>query len=257
MKKIVFFDIDGTLLDFDKNLPESTKKAIKQLQDNGVYVAIATGRSPFMFEKLREELDISSYVSFNGQYVVFENELIYSNPINKEALHRLSEQAKEREVPLVYMDEQTMKGTVEYSKNVEISFATFTLPHPEFDEHYFKENDIYQTLLYCSEEDEKYYLENNQDVRFIRWHPVCMDVVPGGGSKAVGIQHFIERAGFEMKNVYAFGDGLNDIEMIQTVGTGIVMGNAEEELKPHADLLTTSVDDDGIYNALVKLGLIE
>lgn len=257
MKKIVFFDIDGTLLDFDKNLPESTKRAVKQLQENGVYVAIATGRSPFMFENLRKELDIQSFVSFNGQYVVFEDELIYSNPIKKEALHKLYEQAKKREVPLVYMDEQTMKGTVEYSNHIEVSLATFTLPHPEYDEYYFKENDIYQTLLYCTEEDEKYYIENNNDVRFIRWHPVCMDVVPNGGSKAVGIQRFIERAGFDMKDVYAFGDGLNDIEMIQTVGTGVVMGNAEEELKEYADLLTTSVDEDGIYNALIKLGLIQ
>ena len=74
MKKIVFFDIDGTLLDHEKNLPDSTKKAIKLLQDNGVFVAIATGRAPFMFTNLREELEIDSFVSFNGQFVVFENQ---------------------------------------------------------------------------------------------------------------------------------------------------------------------------------------
>ena len=54
--KIVFFDIDGTLLDHDKKLPNSTRVAIKQLQENGVFVAIATGRAPFMFESLRKEL---------------------------------------------------------------------------------------------------------------------------------------------------------------------------------------------------------
>ena len=79
--KIVFFDIDGTLLDHEKKLPASTKEAIKQLQDSGVFVAIATGRAPFMFESLREELGIDTFVSFNGQYVVFEGKVVYKNPL--------------------------------------------------------------------------------------------------------------------------------------------------------------------------------
>lgn len=256
MKKIVFFDIDGTLLDHDKKLPDSTKRAVKQLQENGVYVAIATGRAPFMFADLRKELGIDSFVSFNGQYVVFENELIYHNPLDKKALQGVYEQAKENGTPLVYMNDTTLKGTVEYSKHVEVTLATFTLSHPEYDEYFFKENDVYQTLLYCTETEEQDYIGRHNDVRFIRWHPVCMDVVPVGGSKALGIQRFIERAGFDLGDVYAFGDGLNDIEMLEAVGTGIAMGNAEKELLPHADIVTTAVDDDGVYNGLVKVGLL-
>ncbi|HLO11993.1 MAG TPA: HAD-IIB family hydrolase, partial [Pseudoneobacillus sp.] len=89
MKKIVFFDIDGTLLDHEKNLPASTKKALQLLKDNGVFVAIATGRAPFMFTGLREELEIDSFVSFNGQFVVFENEIIYENTLNEKELEKL------------------------------------------------------------------------------------------------------------------------------------------------------------------------
>lgn len=98
MKKIVFFDIDGTLLDHEKSLPASTKKALKLLKENGVFVAIATGRAPFMFESLRLELEIDSFVSFNGQFVVFENEVIYENPLNEAELHRLSQDAKETNI---------------------------------------------------------------------------------------------------------------------------------------------------------------
>src|SRR5690625_6342097 len=71
-EKIVFFDIDGTLVDDDKNIPVSAKQAIDELKRNDVYVAIATGRAPFMFEHIRQELEIESYVSFNGQYVVLD-----------------------------------------------------------------------------------------------------------------------------------------------------------------------------------------
>src|SRR5690625_7865577 len=95
-EKIVFFDIDGTLVDDDKNIPVSAKQAIDELKRNDVYVAIATGRAPFMFEHIRQELEIESYVSFNGQYVVFEGETIYENPIGQESLKKL--RSEERRV---------------------------------------------------------------------------------------------------------------------------------------------------------------
>ena len=107
-KNIVFFDIDGTLLDHDKQLPDSTRHAVRKLQEQGTYVAIATGRAPFMFKELRKDLGIESFVSFNGQYVVFENEVIYKNPIRTQSLHKLSEQAKRHDAPLVFMNEHTL-----------------------------------------------------------------------------------------------------------------------------------------------------
>ncbi|MFS0782466.1 Cof-type HAD-IIB family hydrolase [Bacillus sp. 1P06AnD] len=256
MKKIVFFDIDGTLLDHDKQLPASTKTAIKQLQDKGIYVAIATGRAPFMFEDIREELGIDSFVSFNGQYVVFENEVIYRNPLKTDQLQLLLDKAKEKEVPLIFMNEHTLKSSVPYSEHIEETMGSFALEHPENDEHFFKGNDIYQSLLYVNEADLKNYEGISPDFRYIRWHPICVDVLPEGGSKAAGIQKFIERAGFNIDDVYAFGDGLNDIEMLQTVGTGVAMGNAEKELLKYADVVTTPVDEDGIMNGLKKIGLL-
>ena len=80
--------------------------------------------------------------------------------------------------------------------------------------------------------------------------------MPKGGSKAEGIKKLIEKLGFKMENVYAFGDGLNDIEMLQTVGTGIAMGNALDIVKEYADLVTTNVEDDGIVNGLKEVGLL-
>jgi len=255
-KKIVFFDIDGTLLDFNKELPASTKEAVRTLKENGVYVAIATGRAPFMIEDIRMKLGIDSYVCFNGQYVVFENEIIYKNPLSKSKLHNLLVHAKNKNVPVVLMNDHGARTTVPYSKYIEETLRSFKLEHPIHDEEYHHHFDIFQALLYCTEREEKEYLQEHKDLKFIRWHPVCVDVVPLGGSKAIGINEFIKRAEFQLENVYAFGDGLNDIEMLQTVGTGVAMGNAEKELLKHADVVTTAVDEDGIYNGLVKIGLI-
>lgn len=253
----MFFDIDGTLLDQNKKMSDSTKKAIEKLKENGVFVAIATGRAPFMFENLRKEIDIDSFVSFNGQYVVFENEVIYKNPMQTDELEKLLYFSQKKNLPLVFMDEKQMKATDPDHPHIMNSLVnSLKFPHPNKDILFYKGREIFQVLIFCKEQEDNGYCESFPNFRFIRWHEYSTDVLPAGGSKAEGIKKMVERLGFEMKDVYAFGDGLNDIEMLQTVGTGVAMGNALDEVKKHADELTTSVDDNGIWNGLKKLSLI-
>ncbi len=255
--KIVFFDIDGTLLDHDKKLPNSTRVAIKQLQENGVFVAIATGRAPFMFESLRKELDIDTFVSFNGQYVVFENEVVYRNPLKGTKVKELHEVAQEyNQTPIVFMNEATMKSSIANNKRVEEALASLKFPHPEVSIDFYEESDIYQALLFCTEEEEKSFTNHDDEFRFIRWHKYSTDVLPRGGSKAEGIKILMDRVGFQLDEVYAFGDGLNDIEMLQAVGHGVVMGNASQIVKQHGDYVTRDVGDEGIYYGLKQLKLI-
>lgn len=256
MSKIVFFDIDGTLLDHDKNLPDSAKEAILELKSNGVFVAIATGRAPFMFENLREELGIDSFVSFNGQYVVFENEPIYKNRLNPDKLEELFSEARKKEHPLVFMNHQTMKSSVMHHQHIEASLGSLKFVHPEMDDRFYENRELYQSLLFCKDGEEEFYKENYPEFHFIRWHPFSVDILPSGGSKAEGITKMIERLGFRLEDVYAFGDGLNDFEMLKSVGTGVAMGNAVPELKEYANLVTRNVDDDGIWHGLKKLELI-
>ncbi|MFK2824851.1 Cof-type HAD-IIB family hydrolase [Bacillus sp. B190/17] len=256
MTKIVFFDIDGTLLDHNKQLPPKTKEAVRLLRDNGVYTAIATGRAPFMFEDLREELDIHSFVSFNGQYVVFEGEVIYVNPLAAEALDRLKQYADQSGHPLVYMTEKVMKANCSGDTYIEESISSLKFPYPKVSPQFYKENDLYQTLVFCEESEESPYREQFPEFSFIRWHPYSLDILPAGGSKAEGIKKMMERLRFETAEVYAFGDGLNDIEMLELAGTGVAMGNALPPVKEIADMVTVDVDEDGIYLALKELRLI-
>lgn len=256
MSKIVFFDIDGTLLDHDKNLPSSTKEAITLLKENGVFVAIATGRAPFMFESLRKELEIDSFVSFNGQYVVFENEPIYQNRLNPIKIEELFLKAKEKEHPLVFMDHTTMKSSVKHHEHIDTSLGGLKFAHPDHDDQFYVDRDLFQTLLFCKEGEEQFYSENYPEFTFIRWHPYSVDILPAGGSKAEGINKVIGRLGFKPEDVFAFGDGLNDFEMLKAAGTGVAMGNSVPELKEFANLVTRDVDDDGIWHGLKKLELI-
>lgn len=256
MTKIVFFDIDDTLLDEQKELPASTKAAVRQLQKQGIYTAIATGRAPFMTYPLLEELNIHSYICFNGQFVVFENEVIYKNPIDRDVLQKIDETARECEHPLVYLNETTMKANVKHNELIKESLGSLKLAHPEFDPDFYKNKNIYQALLFTKEKNEERFFAGFDDVTFIRWHESSVDIVPKGGSKAEGIKQMIDRLGFAMEDVIAFGDGMNDIEMLQEVGIGIAMGNAWQVVKDHADLVTTNVEKDGIVNGLKEIGLL-
>jgi Cof subfamily protein (haloacid dehalogenase superfamily) len=256
MKKIVFFDIDGTLLDHEKNLPISTKKAIYELKNNGVYVAIATGRAPFMFENLRKELDIDSFVSFNGQFVVFENEIIYENPLHDGDLKKIHADSIRNQHPLIFMDNKYMKASVKHHPYIETCLNSLKFPHPEEDSSFYLSNKIYQTLIFCQDGEEQYYIHEYPTFGFVRWHPYSLDIIPAGGSKAEGIKKMIERLGFQLEDVYAFGDGLNDIEMLKEVGTGVAMGNGVSAAKEQADFITTDVSNKGIWNGLKELNLI-
>lgn len=257
MKKLVFFDIDGTLLDSRKQLPPAAKAAIQSLQQKGIYTAIATGRAPFMFEGLRKELNIDTFVSFNGQYVVLEGEAIYKNPLSREDLGRLAEKAGISGHSLVFLDERTMKANVQYDERIDISLGELKFPHPDYRPDFYLEHDIYQSLLFCKSDEQPIYEEQFQNFTFIRWHDYSTDVLPAGGSKAEGIQKIMEKLGVAEKDVYAFGDGLNDLEMLKAAGTGIAMGNALQVVKDCADIVTTAVDDDGIVNGLMKVGMLD
>lgn len=256
-QSVIFFDIDGTLLNHDKELPLSTKKAIFDLKENGHIVAIATGRAPFMFDDLRKELDINTFVSYNGQYVVLNGEVLYTNPLKSSSLEKLTEAALHNNHPVVFMDHEDMKANVPEHAYITESINTLKISRfPTHDPHYYKGRDLYQALLFCPVGEERRYEQEYHDFDFVRWHPVSVDVLPKGGSKAKGIDKIVEKLGFPPENQYAFGDGLNDIQMLQTVTNSVAMGNADKKVKEAAKYVTRSVEDDGILYGLQMVGLL-
>lgn len=257
-KSVIFFDIDGTLLDHDKKLPDSAKKAVFELKKQGHIVAIATGRAPFMYADLRAELEIDTYVSFNGQYVVVNGEVVYGNPLDIPSLVELTAVGLTNDHPIVFMDELDMKANVPTHEHIIESIDTLKIGHfPTHDPNYYKDRNIYQSLFFCAEGEEEQYQKMFPSFDFVRWHPVSVDVLPKGGSKANGIKHAMKAIGIAAEHQYAFGDGLNDLEMLSTITNSIAMGNAKEEVKAVSKYVTKDVDQDGIVYGLQLVGLLE
>jgi hypothetical protein len=254
--KIVFFDIDGTLLNTAHTIPPNTKAAIRRLKANGVRVAIATGRAPYHLAPIADELDIDTFVSFNGSYVVVEGKRIHHTPMSTATLEALEAHAESNQHPMVFLGADTCYANKADHPDVIDSFHYLQLSPPGYHERYWEQTPIYQAFLYCKETEAKEYLERAHPVTFIRWHPNVLDVLPPNGSKARGIEAVLRHYGLAPEDAVAFGDGLNDKEMLSFVGMGVAMGNAHEDVKPLANLVTRHVDADGIFHGLRQLKLI-
>ncbi|AQQ53852.1 Cof-type HAD-IIB family hydrolase [Planococcus lenghuensis] len=258
MKKLLLLDIDGTLLDTNKRLPDSAKSALEKARANGHDLAIATGRAPFMFKRLAAELEVDSFISFNGQYVVHSGQPIHKGAIDKQLLKDVSRFAELRDHPIVYMDEARMVSTIDFHPHISESIKSLKIgfTHPPEEQDFYLNSPVYQALVFCAREEEPAYHESFPDLDFVRWHRVSCDILPAGGSKAEGIKKLIKATGHALEDTIAFGDGLNDVQMMDLAGYSVVMGNGHEEVKKKADYITDHVDEHGLAKAFTHLGLI-
>lgn len=256
MGKLLLLDIDGTLLNSKKELPESAKAALKEARANGHELVIATGRAPFMFEELRKELGISTFISFNGQYIVYQQEPVHKEALDSRKLQSIFDYAERQNHPLVFMNEIKMVSSIDYHPDIDESIKSLKFKHPKTEEGFHVDNDIYQALLFCEEKEEQQYRDNFKTVDFVRWHRVSCDILPQGGTKASGIKRLIKLTGHSIEDTIAFGDGLNDLQMLETAGFGVAMDNGHAETKAIASYITDHVDNDGLAKAFKHLGLI-
>lgn len=137
VNKVLFFDIDGTILDSNKNIPIGVEESIDKARRNGHEVVIATGRSPFTAQSILEQLKIDSFICYNGQIVQFQGEIIHKGIIDKSELQDLTEFATEREQPLVYMDSDEMVSNLPDHHDVVESISTLKIKFPRKGENFF------------------------------------------------------------------------------------------------------------------------
>lgn len=257
--KAVFFDIDGTLVNDEKVIPADAVEAVNQLKARGIDVFIATGRAPYYITKYLSQLGLDSFISMNGSYVVYKGQPIHKTPISQSTMEKLENTALSHNHPIVMQGAEASFSNTELHEFIATSFQTLHVEVPGYRTSYWKEAPIYQALLYCQEHEEHLYTSEEagfQDLQFVRWHPYAMDVIPAEGSKAKGIEAVLKDLGIPKDEVVAFGDGLNDVEMLSYVGLGIAMGNANDEVKSYAKYVTSSVDESGIRKGLEYAGLL-
>lgn len=254
--KIIFFDIDGTMIDMQKKVvSEKMLEALRRLQQNGIKICMATGRSPVTLPRF-EDIEFDAYLTFNGSYCYCGKDTIFSNPIPKEDVKKIIENAAGigRSVSLAAKDRLAANGAdqdlIDYYAFIKLGVEK----SEAFDD--VAEKDVYQIMCGGRKEEYAALLEGVSGAKITAWWDRAVDIIPSAGGKGVGVQKILEYFGFGREQAMAFGDGNNDIEMIETVGHGVAMENASKELKAVADDVCGHVADDGIYHYCMANGLI-
>ena len=259
-KYAMFFDIDGTLVSFKTHqIPASTILALTQAKANGHKVFIATGRPPLIITNLGAiEHLIDGYVTINGALCFVGDEVVRCKDIPKQDVLTLVSDAQEKNYGVIVVGEKDVavldpQGEVDRIFRVEIAVENLHLAKP-LDEVLSQR--ILQLTPFFPESYEAELMSRLPGCTSGRWHPAFTDITAKGADKGEGILTLSARLGLDARYTMAFGDGGNDTSMIKAAGIGVAMGNALESLKREADYTTTSVDDDGILNALRHFGIV-
>lgn len=263
MGQLFFFDIDGTLIDCNKGIYEISPvntHTLDTLKEKGHDVFLATGRCKCFITEGVYRYPFSGYVTCNGGYVEYKNQPVFKAIVPSIAIKETMKLADE--LDLDYYFEANDYIYVRNKNNPKhIAFATRWGMKEETVIDHFNPDDIetYIGMIVVNDaRDIPVMIERLSPYFDIQRHQsdVSFDLTLKGISKALGIQKLVEALHKNMKDTFAFGDGRNDVEMLETVGTGIAMKNAMEEALEAADEICDDVENDGITSWLKNKGII-
>lgn len=257
MPKIFFFDIDHTLLDHRSNrIPPSALEAIASLKADGHLIAIATGRGYDYALEYIEQVEPAYTITQNGARILRGDTVVQHHPLSRDGLIALFR--------LMAARGHAYGGTDGTNAHVSAMVDEVLAPMGSVDLRAFPSDPkdlpaspVFQGWLFFHEDLDATLLPELRaafpEFDYVRWHPTALDVMPRGVHKMTGCDWVLADAGIDAAHAYAFGDGLNDLEMLQGVGTGIAMGNSHPQLLAVADRVAGAVHEDGLARMVAEL----
>lgn len=274
-KKYIFLDIDGTLVGYDAQIPPSAIRALKLARANGHRVIIATGRQMSqIYPSLLSALDFDGIIASTGAHVECQGELIYQSVIEGENLKCILDYFKREKIChlMLTATEQYSDGTfgeivLPYMRRVgyneDLIHDTYGTVQPACSPYELPGVEKFSYFLAAKTTEEiscdlggRFYVVD-YSIGNIKTEKHFGEITLAGVNKGSAIKRYMAHVGVSTEHAVAVGDSGNDIDMIECCGIGVAMGNATDTIKAAADLITTDVDKDGIYNAFFRLGLIE
>lgn len=257
----IFMDIDMTLWDEYLNIPQSTIEAIHLAQKKGNKVFINTGRSRSNTHyKPLSDIGFDGIICACGAHIEEDGKILSEVVLPWEVVDKAMKTFKKYHMPVVvegrdfnYLNKGDFSDDP-YVIALWDHLGDYARPLSAIDEK-SKINKFSADITDITDFP-KVQEALKKDMHFIFHNSTIIEMCPNGVSKASGMKWLLEKDNIPLENSYAFGDGMNDYEMIQAAGHGIVMGNGNPNLKKVADYITTDIHDDGIYNAFREFGLI-
>ena len=268
--KLLVLDVDGTLLNDEREISKRTLAALLKVQQMGVRIVLASGRSTYGLMPLAKVLELGNYggfvLSYNGcQIIKAQNgEILFERRINPEMLPYLEKKARKNGFAIfTYHDDNIITDSPdnEHIKH-EAQLNNLRIIR---EEEFSTAIDFApcKCMLVSDKEEALVGLEQHWKRRLagtldtFRSEPYFLEVVPCGVDKANTLGVLLEHLGVKREEVIAIGDGVCDVTMLQLAGMGVAMGHSQDSVKVCADYVTTSNAEDGVALAVEKLILAE
>lgn len=273
---IIFLDVDGTLVDYDLNLPASAVDAIHRVRANGHKVYICTGRSEAeVYDDIRD-IGLDGMIGGNGAYVKSGDTVVLHQKISEEETRHIVDWLNARGLAFYLECNSGLYGSETFEEDAVPSIREYTnrkgrdgsrltvrdvFPDMLFGENLYR-NDVNKvSFLLRSYQDHLDSVEEFPDLKAGTWGGAGETALFGdlgvrGIDKGVAIDRLLLHLGADLKDTFAFGDAKVDIPMLEQCAVGVAMGNGGPEIKAMADYVTDAVEDDGLLHAFEHFGLI-
>lgn len=265
MYKLIALDLDGTLTDKNKNILEETKQELIKLAKKGVVIVLASGRPTAGIFKEAKELTLDQVggylLSFNGARVLDykNNQVVYEQTLKPEVAHEMYDRAKYFGLsPLTYSPTEIITEDI---GDHWIQLESFTTKMPIRHVQDFKKEidfDVNKVLItgepdYVASIIDEFAKPYQGKMSIYRSDPYFIECMANGIDKAASLSALCKQLGIKQEETIAFGDGYNDLSMIEYCGYGVAMENAIDEVKARADYITLSNNDNGVAYCLKQL----
>ncbi len=263
--KAIALDLDGTLMNSQKKMMPKTRELLKELSKKGITIILASGRpTPGMKKEWLElELDKNGgyIVSYNGANVMDpkSGEIIYNKILEPKMAHDIYMRAKEFNLAVMTYDDKVIltEDDEDYYVIREGDTTAMEVVHVDsfVDTITFNINKVLLTGTpeHAAKVLDEFKAPYGDTLSIYRSAPYFIEVMANGIDKAISLEKVINHLGILQSELIAFGDGYNDLSMIEFAGMGVAMDNAVQEVKDRAKGHTASNDDEGIYNFLTIL----
>lgn len=259
MIKALIVDLDGTVVSpASGTYSSATAEAFSKLREKGIFLIAATGRSPYelQYTGMIDGLSFDAVVCLNGQYCYTKETELYIDPFPAAQSEQLLRQIEHTGYPCAVIQRN----------NTFINFATPFVEKAQSDVRMpipalralslFSGEEILMLTVFVPEPEEAVFLRTLPPVTATRWHPYAIDLVPIGSGKCYGVEAALRYFGISWDEVFAFGDGDNDYEMLKCAGKGFAMRNAGKRLLNGNFEITDDVEKDGVLKALRKYEIL-
>ncbi|TYQ16861.1 UNVERIFIED_CONTAM: hypothetical protein Cloal_3436 [Acetivibrio alkalicellulosi] len=254
--KILFSDLDGTLVEHGCDVTENTVKTVQKLLDNKIDLVLVSGRHPDMMKSIHYNIGLKTpVISCNGGIIkdLNTNEVLYSNKLPKDTVKKSIDIARELGVDWVVYEQNNIFFEKMPPKSYKLPYVNSQLPkhlranfvHIDSLDEMFEENNVFlKSLLLFDNKVEvmdkgRELLNKLDNVDVVKSASTYLDIMIHGSSKGQAIKRYLDLLNIDVKNTAAIGDAQNDMDMIEYAGFGIAMGNAVESIKEIADYITT------------------